>query len=230
MQLSKIVLVSLSLAYLVGCDELIGTAQVANGLQVKIKKDKVVDVPAGNYRSAVDFSPSRRTIEIKLKKAIAGKDLTFKVKAPDSLKLPVYAGDIAVSAAESGQLFDLFARVDTDISDSAEYQAAETCTTKVYEKVCREVIDEETQKKHEECSVEEVSVTGQHDVRFYYTTTTTSGNIRLTKPGSDIQLTSFDGSRSSTSKNYTYQGDCWIRGHSQYYDHSEYGRGDRRRW
>jgi hypothetical protein len=230
MQLSKIVLVSLSLAYLVGCDELIGTAQVANGLQVKIKKDKVVDVPAGNYRSAVDFSPSRRTIEIKLKKAIAGKDLTFKVKAPDSLKLPVYDGDINVSAAESGQLFDLFARVDTDISDSAEYQATESCTTKFYEKVCREVVDEVTHQKHEECNVEELSVTGQHDVRYYYTTTTTSGRITLTKPGSDIQLTSFVGSRSSQSKNYTYQGDCWLRGHGFENDHLGYGRGGRGRW
>lgn len=204
----------LAIAYLSGCDEIEGTMNVSNGLQYKDKKQKVVQVPVGQFRTKLGVDTKKREVRLLLKKAINGKsDAKIIVKVPADVLLPTSYGDLNVRAEQSGQLFDLKGHIQTDVSDSSEMQSTESCTTSIRRTVCRDVEDPQSHNRYRDCKDESVLVSGIKDVRYYTRSTTVSANASLHSPQDQSVIAQFSGAKYDSDKIYTYQGLCMISGY-----------------
>src|SRR5687768_6690322 len=132
---------------LFGCDDLSGTIQTQSPLTLKVKKGKLITLDVGSHAAKFDYDESDRELEIKIKDA-SGKEQKAELKIPSNVAIPERNGSFSLSAAQSGQAFDLSGNVQTQV-DTNHFDGTESCTYTERHERCREVeyIDERGRRR-----------------------------------------------------------------------------------
>jgi hypothetical protein len=195
----------------VACDDLQGTLSVQAPLALKTKKETITLNP-GSQSAKFDLDEGDREIEIKVKDA-RGKEKKGIIKYPAGMTIPKYSGTFTVTAAQSGQSFDLSGEINTDVDEGPSIDTTESCTyTKEVER-CRQVPIYNKEGKvighEEEWYTDTQSFTGSREVRYHNKSTTVTGRTLLTEPKNGSTLATFRGSRSWSETIYEYRGECY---------------------
>ncbi|MCM2282851.1 MAG: hypothetical protein NDI61_13510 [Bdellovibrionaceae bacterium] len=188
---------------LAGCEDFSGQMNVtapfaALAKSGRFSQPRSITIPAGAYSVNVDTKLSG-DVDLSLK--VNGKSETIRVQIPKD-RVPKENGVFTVSAAESGQPFDLRGELETTYERSHLYRGWDSCTRTVPQQVCGYDRDGRYY-----CRVEYVTVWGQQQVEYYLLTTSRALAIELTK--AQTSLADIEGHNSSTHKVYTYQGYCF---------------------
>jgi hypothetical protein len=193
------------------CDDLQGTIQVQAPLTLKTKKETITLSP-GSQAAKFDLDEGDHELEIKIKDA-KGKEKKAELKYPATTVIPKYAGTFAISAAESGQSFDLKGAIDTDVNEGPSIETTETCSIQRPVQVIREVPvygkDGKVTGYRREYYTEYRTVYGRRQVRYHNRSTTISGQADFVEPKTSLVLATFNGSNYFSETVTEYQGPCF---------------------
>lgn len=186
--------------FLSGCNELTGRIQVNETIQLHTAKGDGIIQP-GSYGATLDFpNKNKARLEIKVKTKKNNPSAIFHV---NSRSFPKGRGPIFVSAKESGQPYDLDGTIDTEVSEGREQWASEPCTYRITEQVCG--IDRRGRRS---CWLEERTIYGNRDIRYFDRTTTQSVDLNILQPNTSHAVAQAYVDQSSNERIYTYQGRC----------------------
>lgn len=169
-------------------------------------KTKTVKVPKGVYKAEFDLLASNK-IKLTFKKP--GDDISVKIKLPKNTNLPSHNGTLNLKASQSGQPNDIFAQLNTEISESSVSRGTESCSYTQIETQCRVECSapNECQKV---CEDVEVTIQGKKFVKYYYKYTDKFLELEVTKPNSSVILGEYSAQSNDVDKIYTFQGPCKI--------------------
>lgn len=191
------------------------------------EEDPRTDIQPGSY-SAKLIIQGKKSIGLRVNIAKRNSP-TFTFKSDKSLK-NLRSGDlIQISAAKSGQPYDVDGIYTSETTSSPIENAFESCTYTVQEYRCHEETEPQQCERVRQCNPEnptecvdhvmctggstksvcgneDVTKNGTHWVEFYHSTTTDHVNLALVKSG--IAVAKFSGSDSNTNKIYTHQDPC----------------------
>ena len=221
----KLVVAALLLT-LCSCKDLTGSLSVSEVISLKSDQRDTIQVQPGTYSGAIKVNSKKK---INLELSLPNGKSTFIFKTSQNLK-DLKSGDrIQVSAATSGQPYDIDGVYLVNTSSSDSQRSNESCTYTTQEYRCRnettpqvcQIVKEcdpnnaaQCQERkvctggesRQVCGNESVSHQGQHDVEFYTTTTTESVQLQLISE--QRSLSQFSGSDSESNKHYSFQGIC----------------------
>lgn len=206
-------LIGLSMLGLTACDPFEGLLQVQHDFVIKSTEtqpgcgydgntfgcDQIVNVavPVGGHSSKLEFV-GKDQIQITMK--INGKKKYVKMFLPKKLDIPSQNGSFAISSADLGQDFSADGGIATNVTDSEPYRGNESCSYTRHEQVCQIVNNQYV------CHDEIRTIYGQQYVEYFNRSTVQNINVNFVK---NIVLSTFNGSRSSSEKIYTFKGQCY---------------------
>ena len=191
----NIVLVSVLLTLGFGCKKIDGTLDVNE--EIKLKRwGKTHTYSPGQYESqAILSSQDKVTLEI------GRKNFSFNV--PDDTKVPRRNGTLFINSKDSGQPFDLFAELATNVERSETRRTTRSCTYTEPYTYCEYV-----PRQGERCWTEYRTYFGHQRVEYYVKTTDYSVTFELLRPGSDQNSAVFEGQERESTRVYTWRGRC----------------------
>ena len=211
---------------LTSCKDLGGTLSVREVISLNSEAGAQVQIQPGNYSGALKVNSKKK---IKLEMKLPGQQVAFIFKTSQNLK-DLKSGDrVQVSASTSGQPYDIDGIYQVTSSSTQPQRSVESCSYNTTEYRCHRVTTPQTCQIVKECDPsdpsqcaerevctggetrdvcgnETVSIPGNKDVEYYYTTTTEG--VRLQLLANQRSVTEFTGSDSSSDKHYTFQGVC----------------------
>jgi len=191
------------------------------------EEDPRVEIQPGSYSGKLIIQGKK---SIGLRVDIAKRNSpTFTFKTDKNLKKLQPGDRIQISAAKSGQPYDVDGIYTSETTSSDIQSGIESCTYTVQEYRCREVIEPQkcenvhhcnphdpTQcvdqlvctggSTNSVCGYEDVTRNGSHWVEYYYSTTTDRVNLALLNAGAAVAQ--FAGSDTNSNKIYTRQDTC----------------------
>jgi hypothetical protein len=189
-------LCSIALFALSACDNVDGQVKINKALVANVN-GKAATIPAGIYNATVEGKANLFVKEIALDLKMQGGTVQIPFKIPSGVTVPEHDGELKLAAAQSGQPFDLDGKISSDTQDGPEQAAVESCTRTETEQEC----------DARGCHTATITISGQQDVRYYYSDLIRTVNVTFTKAG--VSLATFNGQRDDQSKHYTYQGICF---------------------
>ena len=137
------------------------------------------------------------------------REAVVKVAIPEDVHLPRTSGRFALTAAETGQPFDMSGLIEPVESSSPVTAGWERCYLKIERRVCRH--SKKTGKKHKHrrrCRYEYETVYGHRAVEFHHTVKTLTVNLGFNADTSGEALARFNGSATRKYTVYDYRGFC----------------------
>lgn len=178
------------------CDSASGQLNVTKPLSAVVD-GKSVTFAAGTYAATIEGSANLFRKELAIDLTVNGGEQKILLKVPSNVSVPKNDGELKLSAAQSGQPFDLDGNVATSTEDGPEQAGVESCTRTETEERCDQ----------HGCFPVTITINGQQEVRFFYRDMIRDVSAQLSASGSP--LAAFTGRRVDTSKEYTYQGLCY---------------------
>lgn len=207
--------------------ELDGKLTANQDLVLKDKKGRALLLQAGRtYKSSIEKDGSILEIDIKLN----GDEKKVRIRPAAGQSVPKQEGELFVSAAQAGQPVDFHGILNTDYSQGPERSGSQACSKQVQVEVCSEVLrtrPDGTTYYDEVCNWQTQTLSGQQDIEYHYLTTTTTGELRLLNPGTQVEAAKFYGQASKTEQVITWSGNCRVAGEGMGRDRRE-RREDRR--
>lgn len=130
--MKKIVIASLILSTIVmtGCEDLPGVLTVTKAFNAVVKrKTKTIDV--GQYKTSLDFKRNKVVAIIDT----GSEKMKIELAVPDNAQIPSN-GNFELSAAQTGQPFDVLGSVQTQVNESEMRSEYESCTYQTYDTIC----------------------------------------------------------------------------------------------
>lgn len=155
-----------------------------------------VQIPVGDQNAKMEFF-GRDQVQITLK--IDGRKKLITLDLPKNVNIP-QNGEFMISAADLQQGFSLKGGSATNITDSQPFRGYEQCTYTRYEVVCN-VVNNQTV-----CHEVPRTVYGQQRVEYFNRVTHQNINVNFIEASA---VASFNGSRSSSQRIYTYKDYCF---------------------
>ncbi len=155
-----------------------------------------VQIPVGDQNAKMEFF-GRDQVQITLK--INGRQKLITIDLPKNVNIP-QNGEFMISAAELQQGFSIKGGSATNVSDSQPFRGYEQCTYTRYEVVCN-VVNNQTV-----CHEVPRTVYGQQRVEYFNRVTHQNINVNFIETSA---VASFNGSRSSSQRIYTYKDYCF---------------------
>ena len=192
----------LTLLVLAGCKpELKGTLSVRSPLPVMVK-GQMVQIPVGNYRAEYTAGDKATFAVLKVEN-VSGQTLKIQLSFPAGQTAPQYYGDLNIASHVSGQPFDIVGKIDTEHDQSDLYYGSQSCTYYLNEYTCHKPKD-----GPQVCGYESVPHTGSQPTQYYYSTSSTSAVSSFRRPGTNIEMATFSGYESDSTKHETPIGPC----------------------
>jgi hypothetical protein len=194
-----IVLLGTALA-LMGCKpEYEGQLKVTDASLTGVVKGHKVTFPTGSYHTLLTIN-SKTKATLKVKAANASYDLVLNI--PKSVQLPSESGPIRLTAAQSGQPFD----IDGDLVSRTYQTEVQTgqmsCERQEPETVC-------WGGPHPGCATRWVTYPGWQRVQYYDVVNEKRLTADLKEAGTAHVSATLFGSNSESKRHYLYQGPCY---------------------
>lgn len=176
--------------FIVGCEDIGGTLQVFKNFNAKTDNGTEV-VAAGSYKTSLDFG--HKQVVATLKQDSKEVKITFQV--PKGSDIPDN-GPFNITAAQSGQPFDIAGTNKTDSQDSDRRSEYVSCQYQSYQQVCNP----------KGCQTIPVTRWGSQFTDYYLRTTTEQ--MQFDMVDSSATVAHFTGEASWSEKIVTYQSQC----------------------
>jgi len=194
--LTLVILGAASLVALSGCDNVGGQLKVRKAL-VAVVDGQAATIPAGTYNATIEGSANIFKTQISLDLALKGGTGHILFNVPSGVAVPKEDGELKLTAAQSGQPFDMDGKIATNVQEGSVQSGVESCTRNETEQRC----------DGSSCHTETITITGQQDVQYHSEDTIRDVNVTISKAGA--VLATFSGERDDSSKVYDYQGACY---------------------
>lgn len=197
--MKRILVAALLAVGLTGCNEMKGTISAYEALSLRDKDGKTVSVNAGTYESELS-AKDKTTIKVEIEGAgNKGKDLKFYFRLPaNSMK----SGRFDIPAAQTGQPYGVRGDREITVTESRVQRGYESCQYEDWEQYCWGDRDGRVV-----CQTRRVTRWGQRYVEYQDVTETESISLDLVN-AANAAAAHFDGSRSESYRDYTYQEYC----------------------
>lgn len=198
--LRKLLLSAVCVLAVSACDRTVdGVLTNSESLTFNLKKNKKASIAPGKWASQLEFE-SKKEVKLHIKSSEQEKPTTISFKVPKNTNLPQENGSFVLSSVHSGQPYDVKGSVSTTHKDTDEKWGWESCTYRVERQECY-------WNGHQHvCRWVYYDVHGQREVRYIVRDTTQVLSFDLLN--STASVASFNGTKNSTDRIYTYQGMC----------------------
>jgi hypothetical protein len=187
----------LAAAFLVtGCRTFEGRMDTKEKLTFNERKNNVVEVGQADAKLKID---SKEKVILEVSKAGRNNNPKITFKIPKHEELPTYDGAFELTAAQTGQPYDVKGDVRTSVSRGPERGGTESC--RYYDRVERCVRDEQGRER---CRWEQVERTGERCIRYYDEQTIQDLVFDLYKPNTQDNVSQFDGQYSESRRVVTW--------------------------
>jgi hypothetical protein len=166
--------------------------------------EKMIDVPAGNYRAEVGFS-SENKLKLELKRG--NREISVKLKLPSNIDFTNARGEINIPASRTGQRYDMEGYIDSTLITSRPYRERESCNYTDYRTECQVRCDSRNNCRRV-CNQVAYTRYGYRDVEYRFETIEKDIDLRFVVPRSRSIVADFQGQDSQTNKIYQYQSRC----------------------
>ena len=215
---------------LAACDDTFeGQLNLQQPITLNMKKKAPLALPMGTMAAKVVASSSK----LKLKLNVNGKDQEVTFAVPKGVKIKSF-NDVNLSAASSGQPYDLKGSENTVYNDSTPTRTTESCSFYTTERECGYettprtchnepncgLTPDGTQQCHDVpvcsggetryiCRDRTITHSGSKEVEYYMTYSTTSRQVNIVDPASQQVIGTFGNQSHDSNKHYISQGQCY---------------------
>jgi hypothetical protein len=200
--MKKLVLLSVVVLGLTGCNEIEGGMDVHSPLSLTTEKGASEQLKPASYEAKIKLNSDKHNIELKIKDG--SQERKVKIAVPYAKNIPERNGTLYVKASESGQSFDIDGIVETVTDTSRTYEDYESCT---YTERYREC-DSGRHHGKSQCYDRTRTYTGSRYVVYYFTTDTTSVQVNFLATDGATKLATFTARNNDSKKHYDHYGLC----------------------
>ena len=196
---SKTVVAAAACVLFTGCVG--GNLQVDQSITLKARKGKKVELSPGNSKANISFKHffGKRNLILKVD---GQKKVRFKV--PKGTQFPSFEGELFLSSDQTGQDYDIYSSVNTDVFNGPIRNYARACGETRFYRQC--VINEQGERTRVRKSY---YLRGSQVVYAYNQTTTKYVYSELSSSGD--QVAKFNGQNTSTREIIDHADPCHIR-------------------
>lgn len=206
---------------MVACQPISGTLSVSEPLELKVTeyhqpldrrcrpRDDVCEDPVviektdrfapGTYRAQLNLD-RKDAISLTLEPKTRAKSI-INLAVPAETYIPKHNGRFHLSAAQTGQPFDLAGIVETTHSVTPIVATWESCSRLLERLICH--------GHHRGCVRDYIRIFGHHPVEYHHEYETKTVALDLSRRSTEHTLAHFDGSSTIASKIYDYRGYCF---------------------
>ena len=190
----KIYLITISVFFMMGCEEIGGQLIVTKAFNVIDSKQARVIVQVGSYRSSLDFKKNKVEATIQ-----ADRKLKIVFDVPAGINMPEN-GSFEIRSDQSGQPLDLLGIVKTVRTESPIRSVWERCQYTDYQTVCDQ----------NGCQAVPVNIWGQRYTEYYFNNIEKNIQLNMSEVGSvSKKLAQFQGTSTTSQKIITRQDRCF---------------------
>lgn len=162
--------------------------------------ERTVQIKQGQYTANV-HSNSKTEVEIEIK---GSSTQNLKVNIPRNMTIPAN-GEFSISAAQSGQPFNIVGAMKTAQERSKTYRERESCWVERWDVECYVTGNPPQQV----CREVRRTFPGYKNVEYYYLDTVEDLLVDLKDRENNDALAQFTGHKESREKRYSYEAQCW---------------------
>lgn len=186
--------VLVSVLALAGCEDIPGVLIVTKNFNVLVK-GKSKTLTTGEHKTSLDFKKNRVVAKIE---TVDGS-LKVELAVPEDSQIPSN-GNFELRSSQTGQPFDTFGAVQTQVTDSQRQTGFESCQKEEYQTIC----------DPNGCHVVPILRPGTRSIEFFYRDTHQAMQFDMTAIAeAKNKYAHFDGSAHYSEKIITYQGPCF---------------------